>query len=241
MQIEVRDLRPWVVPAGVGIISFAAGAVAGYFLHKRKWDYRYIPSEAEGIILPEDGSVQLEVPFGEQQVRVQTENIPVIILPNPEPEEPEEEEYETVVMEDDGEVLHITIFDGPEPDGWDYETEVPLRDEDGVYVIHKDEFMSNLEDNDQSVLTYYEGDGILCDEEDVPIYGHEQMIGPLLFGKGSGDPNVVYIRNAGIKSEWEIIRDRGFYQVEVMGAQIESQMAKDDLKHSKTPRKFRSD
>ena len=230
-----EDLQEWVVPAAVGAISFAAGVAVGYFIHKRKWDYRYVPSEDDGVEFAElEEYAQAPLPFEAQIV-----DAPPIIIVNDESELPPG--VHTIVVEETEDELHFTIFDEPpEPTAdWDYSYEVPLRTDDAPYIIHRDEFITNEEDNTQLTITFYEGDQVVCDEEDIPMYDHEKMLGPLLFGKGSEDPSIVYIRNPIVGTEYGVIRDRGFYQVEVLGAQIESQMAKDDLRHSKSPRRMR--
>ena len=60
------------------------------------------------------------------------------------------------------------------------------------------------------------------------------------FGHGSDDPLVVYIRNHQNKAEYEILRESGSFQVEVMGldalADIDNER---QLSHS--TRRFRQD
>ena len=219
------DLQEWVVPAAVGAISFVAGTVFGYFLHKRKWDYRYVYSEDAVEATEAEYPQVAPLPFAE----IVEDDLVV------------EHDYETVVIEETDDELHITIFDGPPEitDDWNHPYEMSLRTDDAPYIIHRDEFILNEEDNTQLTITYYEGDEVVCDEDDVPMYDHERMLGPLLFGKGSEDQSIVYIRNPIVGTEYEVIRDRGFYQVEVLGAEIEGQMEKNDLKHSKSPRRMR--
>jgi len=49
-QIITQTLRPWVTPAVVGVVSFAAGAIGGYFLGKRGRDTVYIPQHVVDTI-----------------------------------------------------------------------------------------------------------------------------------------------------------------------------------------------
>ena len=76
---------------------------------------------------------------------------------------------------------------------------------------------------EQSTLTYYEGDDILVDEHDVPVYNHNLSVGPLNFGHGSNDKNVVYIRSERLESEFEVLREHGLYTVEVLGYEKEEE------------------
>src|SRR4029078_9564490 len=94
---------------------------------------------------------------------------PPIIIVNDESELPPG--VHTIVVEETEDELHFTIFDEPpEPTAdWDYSYEVPLRTYDAPYIIHRDEFITNEEDNTQLTITFYEGDQVVCDEEDIPM------------------------------------------------------------------------
>lgn len=138
---------------------------------------------------------------------------------------------------DDSTVTH-SIFTEDE-DLWDQEAEEATRTPSAPYVIHKDEFWLEEMGYSQRTLTYYEGDNILVDQEDVPIYAFPTIIGELKFGHGSHDQNVFYVRNDALKAEYEIIKDRGRYEVIILGMQAEEAAERSSLKHSLT--KFRPD
>ena len=150
---------------------------------------------------------------------------PVVVKPTPK-SEPEPE--------------RVTIFPDNDP-SWNYDEELSKRSKDTPYIIHRDEFFEEEEGRDyrQDTLTFYAGDEILCDSQDVPIYKIDQKVGKLEFGKGSGDPNVVYVRNDKEEMEYEILLDSGYYEVEVRGEDIEDVLTSGDLKHS--VRKFRAE
>lgn len=146
------------------------------------------------------------------------------------------------IREKDREILSRptnNVFTMDVDEVWDYEAELAGRKPDGPYVIHKDEFMENEFEYSQETLTFYEGDEIMADQTDAPLWGWFDMMGTLKFGHGSEDPNVVYIRNDALHFEWEILRHTGRFEVEVGGMTIEEEYSKQDLKHSNTPRKFR--
>ncbi|MET0786957.1 MAG: hypothetical protein ABWY25_09640 [Paenisporosarcina sp.] len=116
---------------------------------------------------------------------------------------------------------------------WDYDVEVPKRTKEAPYIIHRDEFFNHEADYySQTTLTYYAGDNILCDELDVPIPNADKLVGKLEFGKGSEDRSIVYIRNDHLEAEYEVILDHGYFQVEVLGVQMEEDLNQKDLKHS---------
>jgi len=126
---------------------------------------------------------------------------------------------------------------------WDYDKEIYHREQNpnDPYVIHYDEFVRNDLGYRQETLTYYAGDDILADSiNDTAIYKYPTLTGDLKFGYGSNDPNVVYIRNEGVRLEWEILRHQGSYAEEVHGLQVEAEYEAEDLKHSNN-RKFRQE
>lgn len=124
-------------------------------------------------------------------------------------------------------------------DDWNTAEELKKRTPGAPYVLHKDEFYDDEMDFSQLTLTYYEGDQIMTDEDEKPVYNHERLVGPLMFGHGSGDPNVFYVRNHNQRAEYEVVRHTGLYSEEVLGLEIEDNARVKDLKHS--VRRFRPD
>jgi hypothetical protein len=88
------------------------------------------------------------------------------------------------------------------------------------YVISADEFLAQERDDHTYVtLTYYEGDGVLTDEQDEVIDEVMSTIGDNLgkWGEQSKDPNAVYIRNERLATDIELIRSKGAYIKDVLG------------------------
>ena len=71
---------------------------------------------------------------------------------------------------------------------------------------------------------------------EVPVYNYSNVVGDLLFGHGSMDPNVVYIRNED-RVRIQILLDHGSYEVEILGLDD----SPEEIKHSSGVRKFRWD
>lgn len=124
---------------------------------------------------------------------------------------------------------------------WDWEIEEAIREEclrdDLAYIITYDEFMESDVDREQGTLTYFEGDDVLADDQDVVVEDEYSVVGPVAltrFGHGSKDNNVVYVRNPKMDMDFEIIRSTGKYAREVLGFNDEP-----ELRHSNSPRKFR--
>lgn len=153
-----------------------------------------------------------------------------------EPVEPPVPGERVVTMDDGGRVINIFPQDD---DDWKWELELDARraNPGKPYILHRDEYYHNEDDLDQVTITYYEGDSILTDDGDVPVYDPEKIVGQLAFGHGSGDPNICYVRNDKLGVEYEVLRDRGYYQVEVLGEEMATDIERKDLKHSIT--KFR--
>lgn len=134
--------------------------------------------------------------------------------------------------------LKKNIFDSQtEGDGdFDQAEEFAKRERGEPYIITKDEFFENDLEFSQSTLEYYEGDDTLCDEQNHALTADEEMntvgSGNLLFGRGSGDKLVVYIRNERLQAEYDVKHCNGSYAEEVLGF----------IEHSdKRIRKFRVD
>ncbi len=155
-----------------------------------------------------------------------------VVIPIEEAIENALDEAEAEKEADVAETVKSSVF-AHDDDDWNYAKEIRNRKPSEPYVIHKDEFYSEEKGYSQNTFIYYAGDNIMCDEDDSPVYNHADVTGPLLFGHGSADPNVVHIRNDKRKSEYEICYDPGLYSVEVLGLEIEDNQRVEGLKHSK--------
>lgn len=196
------------VPAIVGTATFAIGFSVGYFVRGKSETKTETVEENEQMSLfdyIEDGVFDKKF----------------------------DEEVEEIVEQfiEDVEVEHVNVFQTYN-EQWDWDIELMHRQDNHIYVIHYDEFVNNESNYSQETLTYYAGDDILTDQLNTPIYDYEKMIGDIRFGHGSNDQNVVFIRNDQIHMEWEILRDEGKYQVEILGYEIEQDYEANDLKHS---------
>lgn len=258
-QIQSVLSRKGVVPATVGVLSFAAGAFGGYVYAVRKgmrssmqetiYDY----SEAAQAISDDraERTEQMYKSFADIPQEVVDEH------PSNGPREADAVVFNLALVEDaepesdqepDVAQTTVSIFGDNEEDVWDWEEEGDLRTnlqfEGAPYILHVDEFMAKETPYAQTTLTYYEGDEILVDDKSVPVYNISEVIGDnLRFGHGSNDRNMLYIRNDHLRMEFEVIRDRGYYQQEVLGIDIDEDYETDGrwLKHSNAPLKFKLD
>ena len=251
----------WVVPI-VGAVGFGAGVAVGYFATRRQYnevqtkiqkleentvEFEFKVAEQQAALqwelqqaaevtksLKDQGSIllgtlqELRVVREEEGVQLATQHHPSAVR-SPEPEED---------PQDEGGAVYSIFRDAD--DAWDYKIELQNRDPSKPYVLHVDEFVADEKEWDsQSTLTWYEGDSILTDSQDTPIYDPVALIGPLRFGHGSLDPNVFYVRNEKLQAEYEIIRDLGSYTEIVLGQEMERRDRR-EIKHMNV-RKFRGD
>lgn len=221
-------------------VAYTVGAACGFGLVKLydKWRLSktvYIPPEE-----PKEQQLSFDDVIGTIETVEQTEE-GIVVIATVEPEVAEviqaaaapKQTIFVTVGEADAPVIR-NVF--ARPDGtWDYEAEIQNRNAREPYVIHADEFIANEMDLRQTTVTYYEGDDQMADERDVPIYNHAGIMGELKWGHGSGDPNVVYIRNEAMMCEWEVLRHTGSFETEVAGLQAERELD-NELRHSAVPR-----
>lgn len=222
--------NPWTTRAAIGITAFGSGVIVGYFLGRRR-DFEFDP-ESEQLEL----NFEIKESFTEQ---MNTNGITPVVI-DQEAYAAIIEQHQAVVVEiipeaepDPGpDVVTTSIFAGDDED-WDYEQEVRNRGNMAPFVLHKDEFYAEELGYTQTTLTYYEGDDIMVDQEEAPVYNYHLVTGPLRFGHGSGgDPNVFYVRNHKNKAEYEIIHDSGMYSREVLGLEIDPNERVKDIQHS---------
>lgn len=96
------------------------------------------------------------------------------------------------------------------------------RDPAEPYIITREEFYENDPEFEQQQFTYWEGDDILVDDrEEFNPVDSEVVVGEdnlMRFGYGSGDENVLYVRNETLDPPMDlhITKSTGKYGDEVM-------------------------
>lgn len=107
--------------------------------------------------------------------------------------------------------------------GFDYEEEIKTRTPDAPYVISREEFFEEETDNDQLTVTFFQGDHVVIDQQEIVIDDVDAVLGDdnlTRFGQrnsGSGDPNVMYIRNEKLTADFEVILDHEIYEEKILG------------------------
>lgn len=242
-KVQSLAVRREVIAAVAGAVGATLGASGSYFVTKKKLEAKYAAiadreiAEARTYFTMH---VQDEKPDLEELARNLGYEIPVgdgeRILTDEEvaelaaerqgeesDEKPQPKQYHNVFKEKRGVVVPIS------PD-------MENRGTSQIYVISLDEYNQNDDDHTQLELSYYAGDDVLSDGS-MPIENPEKYVGHDAldrFGHGSGDPNVVLVRNHQMETDWYITKNDGKFIVDVLGLDDP-----DVLRHEERMRKSR--
>jgi hypothetical protein len=126
----------------------------------------------------------------------------------------------------------VVIYDGGKNknDNWDYGAELSERSPDAPYVIHQDEFNQGQIGFNKVAYTYYAGDDVLVDEDEIPLPHSDLIVGQdnLKFGHGTDDIDVVFVRNDKLQLDMEICRSPESYEEKFLGLEREVEDGSDD-------------
>lgn len=239
------DRNTYLIMAGVSAVSLGIGGYGGYYIANRKlrtlynkmikhdiehtreyYQRRYkegkyaTPEEAAGNLIP----VDLNSPEAEEALGLKPA-VDALLSYSPtfDGEEVAETDEEAERLQQEHEKKMSNIFQhGLRQEPWDHEAELLRRasEPNAPYILTQDEYMSNETEFEQSTLTYYQVDDVLTDSRDEEIRDSDNTVGDVnltKFGHGSGDPNVLYIRNERLEMEFEILLERTSFVKAVLG------------------------
>lgn len=95
-----------------------------------------------------------------------------------------------------------------------YKNLLETRTDDIPFLISVSEFFDEMREYKKLSITYFEGDNIVCYEDDSVMLDPEQSFGLInlsRFGVMSDSEHIVYVRNPRISVDYEIVRDDGKY------------------------------
>ena len=256
-KIEEVVSHPLFVPAVVGLTGFASGLGLGFFLGRRKTE---LTTEFE---IHEVEVVDLDTEEPERVVETIQPPTPVVIDEEVAKEKgfikidslkdlsssmiTDEERDEVDVDMDSVKITETVVEDQTEgvpetEDGipWDWDEELGKRISNEPYILHLEEYEANELGFTQYPLTFYVVDEVVVDDNNVPVFDHATLLGDLKFGVGSGQEDVVYIRNHERKAEYEITRLDQSFALEIQSFEVEQNERVKDLRHGKLL-KFRQD
>jgi hypothetical protein len=265
-KLEEVVNHPLFVPTVVGITTFISGFGAGFFFAKKRLETeittKFEIHEVEVLDLDPEGTdmvvetTQAPIPVViDEQVAKEKGIIKMdsladlatsMVSDKPAQDEgpllipdPDEDNEVTITIK---EATEESFVEDPSDDGipWDWDEQLGKRLSTEPYILHLEEFTANELGFTQYALTFYALDEVLVDDNTVPVYNHSQTVGELKFGVGSGQEDVVYIRNHERKAEYEITRLDQSYAYEIHGLEIEQNEKIKDLRHGKLM-KFRQD
>ena len=95
-----------------------------------------------------------------------------------------------------------------------YQNLLATRTDDAPFLISVNEYFDEMREYKKLSITYFEGDNIVCYEDDSVMLDPEQSFGLInlsRFGVKSDSEHIVYVRNPRISVDYEIVRDDGKY------------------------------
>lgn len=252
----LRSSSGFGLAVGAFIVGAGLGGALGYILRKRQLETKYNEISANEIAEMRQHynkkAVALEntvdKPKLEDIVREQgyASEPPMAVTPpssvvEAAKESTEEGVEETpiateVISEDEPEVRNV-FRDAEVVDEWDYHTELARRSPLKPYIIHVDE-REEQHAYENTTLTYYESDDVVCNESDEVMSEaeRERLIGEAnltKFGHGSGDNSIVYIRNDQLEIDFEVVRSPNSYAEEVHGFEPEPEIRHADRRRGR--------
>jgi hypothetical protein len=221
-----------------GLAGLATGAACGYLAARRKYQIAIDDISEVALKAMQDLEISRQVLDQTQDQLEATQRELDALDQTPEVYDSTQEEHEShpeIPASEDLDVvdepLHVSK--------WLPEDDAEARTGDGPYILHQEEFETNYKDYRQVDVTWYDQDKILADDNSVPIYNPDKVVGHLIFGRGSDDPDVCYVRNDANKAEYRVTRVRDSYMRVVQGIEAEEAAEEDELRHSQGIRKFR--
>jgi len=189
---------------GLLVLGAVAGGIAGYFLAELIIDFLNDQARDEMV----------EEILAEEERREQSSS-----------SEPQLKEETSLKLPDPRKAIH---GQRPARNYTDYskkekgdlgELVAPYVANQKIGIISLHEWTENTH-FDKETITYYEDDTTYCDVGDEIISDPNGMFGPnahLHFGEGSEDPDIVYIRNEKVDTDYEISRVHNAFSVVVLG------------------------
>lgn len=196
-----------VQTASVGVVSFAAGGLLGYFLGKRKAQAEEendqlsftfetvdedtgetVAYEVVGEIEPSTdpsefvaGVIEGFTSEDETPPKIEIPTTVEWVGPDPRYDPPARQEYidisDEAVTKVASEPVITNVFEPNKNSDWDSEAELAARTTEAPYVITTEEFVSNDSGFMQHDLTFYTEDNVVADEHNTPIYNWHDVIG----------------------------------------------------------------
>lgn len=213
MRIYKRDITFLLIGA-------AGGAVGMFFITKNAIEQE-LDAEVEELRkyykeMEDDIKEDVEVERQEKK-RPDFEVVPDI----KEPESFEEvEEYKDIIRNTENSRERVAYEKILKDIGYNEDPNKPRDIQTPPFVISEPEMMREYEEYSKITLTYFLHDEVLMSEDESLIDDIEDLVGLDNlndFGKYGEDPEVMYVRNHKLMSDFEILRIDGSYEDIMMG------------------------
>lgn len=116
-----------------------------------------------------------------------------------------------------------SVYDpAKDPTQWDRNPNFP-------YVITEEEFMQDEENYSKISVKYYDKDSSLVDDRDQYIPNADSIVGDdnmEQFGIGTDSPDIVYVRNDRLESDFEVTREHANYSIDILGFEPDEDIGK---------------
>lgn len=215
---------------GAGVVGCLVGVAGGYLIARKRLEAKYAElsrqeiAEARDHYAKRNKAEPYDTPAGALEAVSERGRIAADAVLDYQGNGKDEEKSEAVVVVEQETTIerHNIFTDQASSPEWDSDQEQSKRDAhpDEPYILTQEEYMENEPDYQQSTLTYFAEDDVLCDEKDQPIPDVDGVVGEdnlSRFGHGSRDNRVLYIRNDRIQLAFEVIKNDGSYAQEVAG------------------------
>lgn len=116
--------------------------------------------------------------------------------------------------------------DEERPDEHYYDQQEKYEQPDKPYIISREDYDDTNFHYDKEELGYYVKDDTLCDENEEIISDPDYTVGGdslTKFGEESEDPDIVYVRNELISTDFKIIRMNESYREVILGIEEEDE------------------
>lgn len=217
-----------LIAIGGSILSFAAGAAAGYFVARRR-------AETEFNTLLENEIEETRKHYARLYKRdefdtpgaVLAKRTPKSVPDDSRPDGHSAFKADTQTVERIlGELKYKLKDDVAEEPDQGYTI---LNNPDHPYVISDEMFMENTPGYSQIELTWFEDEVLMVDEDQEVVEDIQDMVGYenlKQFGHLSEDPAIVYVRNERREQDYEIKRSHQSHTIDVLGFIPDPQIVK---------------
>jgi len=215
-----------LIAIGGSILSFAAGAAAGYFVARRRAETEFNTILEAEIEETRKHYAQLyKRDEFSSPAEVLAKRTPKSVPDDSRPDGHSSFKADTEVVDRILTGLKYKKDEDADEKGYS----IVSHDPDHPYVISDEMFMANTPGYSQIELTWFEDEVLMVDEDQEIVEDIQDMVGYenlKQFGHLSEDPMIVYVRNERREQDYEIKRSHQTHTQDVLGFVPDPQIVK---------------